>query len=299
MFGKLEGTLRRIVCVGLGYSARAIAARLDKTVWSAVGTARAESDVGTIREGGLDGIQFDGTAASPDLAAAIRSATHLVVSAPPNGDGDPLLRHHRDDVAAAGRLEWVCYLSTIGVYGDRGGDWVSETDEPRPSSERSRWRLAAEREWLASCGVSGRRLVILRLGGIYGPGRSTIDGLLAGTAKRIVKPGQIFNRIHVDDIANAAIASMDVPHGAGVFNVVDDEPSPPQDVVTFAARLIGREPPPEIAFEDAALSPMGRSFYAESKRVRNDLMKRVLGIEMIYPTYREGLTEIARTMRLS
>jgi nucleoside-diphosphate-sugar epimerase len=237
---------------------------------------------------------FDGVHAGAGVREALAAATHVLVSVPPGPDADPVLRWHGDDLAGARNVRWVGYLSTVGVYGDWQGAWVDEDSPARPVSARSRWRLAAEHAWRAFGERSGRRLLIFRLAGIYGPGRSAIDNLKTGTARRIVKPGQVFNRIHVDDLAAVLAAAMTTDGSQHeTYNVADDEPAPPQDVVAFAAGLLGFPPPPEIPFEQAELSPMAASFYGENKRVKNERMKRVLDVTLAYPTYREGLRAIA------
>jgi nucleoside-diphosphate-sugar epimerase len=231
---------------------------------------------------------FDGTAPGPTLGPDLARATHVLSSVPPGLEGDPVLRQHAADIAAAPDLEWLGYFSTVGVYGDAGGGWVDEATPPRPDSERARQRIAAEEAWRDLAARRGVPLLILRLAGIYGPGRSQFDKLRDGTARRVIKPGQVFNRIHVDDIgrvtALAALARL-----GGTFNLADDEPAPPQEVVGFAAGLLGLPPPPEVPFAEARLSPMARSFYADNRRVANTAIKRALGIELLYPTYREGL----------
>jgi nucleoside-diphosphate-sugar epimerase len=302
-----------LLVIGLGYTAQRVAGRLGKLGWRVTGTARSPAGAAKICERGWRGIVFDGAGPSAELAAAIAEATHILVSAPPGEYGDPALAMHGHDLAVAARdrlLEAVVYLSTIGVYGDHQGRWIDEATRVAPGSPRARRRVEAELAWLAldnrpdegadqgGSGVScasraGARVVVLRLPGIYGPGRSAIDQLRAGTARRIVKPGQVFNRAHVDDIATAAVAALTRPAPGRVYNVTDDEPSPPQDVVAFAADLLGVPPPPEVPFEAADLSPMGRSFYGETKRVANGRMKSELGVTQAYPTYREGLEAIA------
>jgi nucleoside-diphosphate-sugar epimerase len=280
-----------LLCLGLGYSARAAARHLKADGWGITGTARTPEGAAEIGAAGYDGIVFDGGAPSPAVAAALSTATHLLISVPPGSSGDPVLAHHSADLVAAS-LEAIAYLSTIGVYGDTGGTWVDEASPANPGSARSRARLEAENAWLALGASAGKRTAILRLAGIYGPGRSAIDNLKAGTARRIVKPGQIFNRIHVEDVAAASIAALLQPGAQGIYNVTDDEPSPPQDVIAYAAGLIGIDPPPETPFADARLSPMAASFYAETKRVRNDRLKRELGLVLSYPTFRQGLAQI-------
>jgi nucleoside-diphosphate-sugar epimerase len=268
---------------GAGYSARTFARLLPPEV-TVFGTTRTPDRFETLREARITPLLFDGTTLSTDTAAALGSATHLVVSAAPGADGDPVL-------AAAGYairtampdLRWIGYLSTVGVYGDHGGAWVDETAECRPASQRSRQRLAAEHAWQTIAEETGRPLAILRLSGIYGPGRNAFVNLAAGTARRLVKPGQVFNRIHVDDIAGALLHLSQVETG-GIFNVTDDLPAPPQDVVAAAADIMGVPPPPETSFETAQLSPMARSFYGENKRVSNARLKET-GYRFRHPDY--------------
>jgi nucleoside-diphosphate-sugar epimerase len=271
-----------LFCFGLGFSAKALASRLKARGWKVSGTSRSGED-GTI--------VFDGTGPLPP--ACFDGITHLLISVPPGESGDPVLRHHANDLRQlAPALEWAGYLSTTGVYGDRHGEWVDETSPLQPSTARGHRRLAAENEWLAL----GLPLHIFRLAGIYGPGRNQLVSVLDGSAKRIIKPGQIFSRIHVGDIAGVLAASIAKPNPGRAYNVCDDEPCPPQDVVAFAAKLLGRTPPPEIAFGDADLSPMAKSFYAESKRVSNKRIKEELGYRLIYPSYREGLTALLASL---
>ena len=203
------------------------------------------------------------------------------------------MRHHARDLAAAPHLKWVGYLSTIGVYGDRQGAWVDEASPVNPANDRSKRRLAAEHEWLALGKSSRKRVEIFRLAGIYGPGRSALEQLKGGTARRIIKPGQVFNRIHVEDLASVLAVAIAGRGQNVIYNVTDDEPSAPSDVITFAAQLLGIEPPPEIPYAKAALSPMAASFYAENKRVRNTRIKKDLGVSLRYPTFREGLRALA------
>lgn len=283
-----------LLCIGLGYTARVLAKRLTGQGWLISGTARSEDGVKSIEAAAWQGLGLDGVSASPGVRGALALATHLLLSAPPEAAGDPVLRLYGADIADGPSLRWIGYLSTVGVYGDTGGGWVDEALPANPGTERGKRRLAAEAAWLALGRDSGKRVHVFRLPGIYGPGRSAIDNLRAGTARRIIKPGQVFNRIHVDDIATALIAAMTgpTPLQHQIYNITDDEPCRPEDVVTFAAGLIGVPPPPAIAFEDADLSPMARSFYGESKRVSNARMKHDLGISLAYPTYRQGLQAI-------
>jgi len=275
----------RLLIVGYGYSSKAIHAALGSKLDSLTVTYRTEEKAARLRAEGLGAIVFDGTAPSPELDEALSTATHLIMSAAPSEAGDPLLIHH--DIAAVTKLEWVGYLSTVGVYGNHDGAWVDEETPVDPQSKRSKMRVAAENAWLHRQAVTGFELSIFRLAGIYGAGRSALDKVRDGSARRIIKPGQVFNRIHVDDIGRV-VAAAATQRAGGIFNVTDDEPGPPQDVIAHASELLGIEPPRDVAFEDADLSAMGRSFYGENKRVSNAKIKQAFG-PMLYPTYREGL----------
>jgi hypothetical protein len=287
--------MNRLLCLGFGYSARALAARLLPGGWQITGTSTSAAGVERIRAAGYQAALFDGTAPSPDVAAALAVATHIVVSAAPGDGGDPFLAHHSGDIRhRAPLLQWIGYLSTVGVYGDHGGHWVDESTPATPGSPRSQRRVIAEQAWLALAGTPAPVVGIFRLAGIYGPGSSAVDNLRAGTARRIVKPGQVFNRIHVEDIANVLDAAMQRQRATAVYNVTDNEPAPPQDVIAFAADLLRLPVPPDVPFEAAQLSPMGVSFYSENKRISNARIKAELGVQLLYPTYREGMTALAR-----
>ncbi|HJU15376.1 MAG TPA: NAD-dependent epimerase/dehydratase family protein, partial [Stellaceae bacterium] len=230
--------------------------------------------------------------ARPLPPEALAGITHILSSIPPEAEGDPVLDRHGAEIAALPDLDWVGYLSTTGVYGDRGGAWVDETTRPAPSGARGRRRAAAEEGWLALWRRQGVPVHVFRLAAIYGPGRSPFDALRAGTAKRIDKPGQVFSRIHVADLAAVLRASIARPRPGAVYNVCDDEPAPPAEVVAHAAALLGVPEPPLVPFAAAGLSPLARSFYDDNKRVANALIKRELGIELHYPDYRAGLAAI-------
>jgi uncharacterized protein YbjT (DUF2867 family) len=298
MHSQLSANGPSMLCLGLGYSAGFACERLAAEGWHITGTTRSSERAAALSAKGWSGLVYDGTAPSAELSTAITSASHLLISAGPDGGGDPLLRHHAADVSAAANLKTIIYLSTVGVYGDHGGAWVDETGECRGRSERARARLAAEDAWRHLARTAGKRIAILRLAGIYGPGRNALENLRAGEARRIVKPGQVFNRIHAEDIAQSIIACCrteapleQLP--GGVVNVTDNEPGPPQDVVAFAAGLIGYPVPPDLPFHEANLGAMARSFYADNKRIANARLRDVLGVTLRYPTYRDGLTALA------
>jgi nucleoside-diphosphate-sugar epimerase len=278
---------------GLGFSSQAALTTLrtgSHTV-NVSGSVRGENKADLLTDQGVDAHVFDGTAPGATLGPSLRQASHVILSIAPGAEGDPALIHHRADLDAAANLEWLCYYSTVGVYGDFDGAWIDESAPLVPRNERSDRRVLAEEAWRDYAAHRGVKLAILRLAGIYGPGRSTFDKLRDGTSRRIVKPGQVFNRIHVDDIgrvtALAAAARLD-----GTFNLGDDEPTPPQVVIEHAAALLGMAPPPAHDFATAEMTPMQRSFYTDNKRVSNAAIKRALGIELLYPTYREGLAAI-------
>lgn len=284
--------MSRLFAFGLGFSAQELAPRLASKGWTVAGTARNAPKIEQLRRCGLDATQFTGERASPELARLLQGTTHLLHSIPPDKGGDPVLAHCRAEIADLGSLTWIGYLSTVGVYGDQRGNWVDEETKPRPNSLRTEARVEAERAWLEFGAEIGVPVHVFRLAGIYGPGRSVFDKLAAGTARRINKNGQVFSRIHVEDIAGVLEASIASPRGGAIYNVADDEPAAPGDVVAFAAEMIGVAPPPEIAFEDADLSPMAKSFYEGSRRIGNALIKSELGVELRYPTFREGLAAL-------
>ncbi|CAH2398629.1 SDR family oxidoreductase [Mesorhizobium escarrei] len=275
---------KQILIFGAGYSGKAFA-RASKDACTILGTTRAAEKFEALRQAGIQPLLFDG-ALTLEISDALEKTTHLVVSVAPDEAGDPVLNAARETIAEMPALEWIAYLSTVGVYGDHGGDWVDETAECRPVSKRSMMRVAAEQDWLKLGRDIGRPVAILRLSGIYGPGRNALVNLENGTARRLIKPGQVFNRIHCDDIAGALWHLLKDISG-GIFNVTDDLPAPPQDVVTYAARLMGVTPPPEIPFETAQLSPMARSFYGENKRVANSAIKAA-GYRFRFPDYRSA-----------
>jgi nucleoside-diphosphate-sugar epimerase len=284
-------TEKNFLILGAGYSGQAFA-RTRRAGERILGTTRSDKNFPALQGAGIKPLLFDGSGVSESLAEAIGAATHVVVSAAPGDDGDPVLRACTNALLAAPNLAWIGYLSTVGVYGDHEGAWVDESAECRPTSRRSMARIEAEREWLAFGERRGVPVAILRLSGIYGPGRNAFVNLANGTARRLVKPGQVFNRIFVDDIAGALRYLADRGIG-GIFNLTDDLPAPPQDVVAHAAEIMGVEPPPEIAFDTAELTPMQRSFYGENKRVSNAAIKKS-GYLFQYPDYRFALAALWR-----
>lgn len=278
----MSGHPKKLFCFGLGFSSLALARRLTPQGFAIAGTCRSPEKAQSLREQGIAAHVF-----SPDQpldVEALTGTTHLLLSIPPDEQGDPVARQFAAALKAL-PLDWAGYLSTTGVYGDQGGDWADEATPLTPTTARGARRLLAEQQWAALA----LPLHIFRLAGIYGPGRNQLVSLREGKARRIIKQGQVFSRIHVDDIAATLAASIAHPAPGTAYNVCDNEPAPPQDVITFAAGLLGMTPPSEIAFDDADLSPMARSFYAESKRVSNQRLREELGVEFAYPTYREGL----------
>ncbi|RFC64102.1 DUF1731 domain-containing protein [Fulvimarina endophytica] len=291
----------RLFVFGNGYSASAYVDRVKREDVVGV-TVRSSEKAEALAASGLPALVFDGERFSPEVARVLGGATHLLVSVPPGHaappearvgganapDGDPVLKLFGETLLnEAPHLEWIGYLSTVGVYGDHDGAWIDEETPTAPQSARSKARVSAEDGWRELAARRGVPLSILRLSGIYGPGRNAFESLRTGKAKRLIKPGQVFNRIHVADIAGS-LELLAERRCDGIYNVTDDEPAPPQDVVTHAARLMGVEPPPETRFEEADLSPMARSFYGENKRVSNAKIKAE-GYAFRYPTYREAL----------
>lgn len=276
--------MNTLLSIGHGYSAQALAHLLMPQGWRIIATTRSPEKAAALRVQGIEAILWPGS----DLP--LDQATHLLTSVAPDATGDPVLRAHAAQIAAAApHLKWTGYLSTVGVYGDHQGGWVDEDTALTPSTARGQARVAAEAAWQA---VPGLHPHIFRLAGIYGPGRGPFEKVRDGSARRIIKPGQVFSRVHVDDIAQVLAASIARPDPGRVYNVCDDDPAPPQDVLSQAAHLLGLPAPPEVPYDAAAMSPMARSFYAESKRVRNDRIKRELGVRLIHPDYRAGLAAL-------
>lgn len=272
-----------LLSLGHGYSARALARRLIPQGWRIIGTTRSAAKAQAFRDEGVEPLLWPG-----DLGPALAEATHILCSAAPDAGGDPFLQAVPEIASAKAR--WVGYLSTTGVYGDHQGDWVDETTPLTPQSERGRQRVVAEEQWRAT----GLSVHIFRLAGIYGPGRGPFEKVRDGTARRIIKPNQVFSRIHVADIAQVLEASIRHPNPGAAYNVCDDNPCPPQEVIGYAALLLGLPEPPAVPFEVVAptMTPMALGFYQESKRVRNDRIKDELGVQLLYPDYPEGLAAL-------
>jgi len=285
---------RHLLCFGFGYTAQALARALGRG-WSITGTGRGGEAPAAPRSGNFHWLRFDRDHSFE--RAAFAGVTHVLLSVPPDEAGDLVFERHRDDIAAIPGPAWLGYLSTTGVYGNRDGGWVDESSALQPSGVRGRRRVAAEAAWLDLWCGRNLPVHVFRLAGIYGPGRSPFDALRDGTAQRVDKPGQVFSRIHVDDIAQVLMASIARPHPGTVYNVCDDEPAASADVIAHAAELLGVPVPPLVPFEAAELSPMARSFYDDNKRVSNALIKRELGISLRYPNYRDGLAAILAAER--
>jgi nucleoside-diphosphate-sugar epimerase len=273
--------MKTLLSFGHGYSAQALK-RLLPDDWTVIGTTRSADKAARLLADGVDPRVWPGA----DMRPALDCATHLLISAAPNEEGDPVLQHLRGEILSrADTFEWVGYLSTTGVYGDHSGDWVDEDAPLTPATKRGQLRVKAEAEWRAM----GLPLHIFRLAGIYGPGRGPFAKVRNGTARRIIKQGQVFSRTHVEDIAQVLWASINRPNPGAAYNVCDDDPAPPEDVIAYAAKLLNLPIPPAEDFDTAEMTPMARSFYAESKKVKNDRIKDELGVILKYPDYRRGL----------
>ncbi|MEM9044159.1 MAG: SDR family oxidoreductase [Pseudomonadota bacterium] len=279
----LESPSPTLLSIGHGYSARELSKRLLTQGWRVIGTTRSEEKADAIRASGAEAAIWPGV----DLAPLFAQASHLLLSAGPGEAGDPVLQSLTGQIPE-NQITWAGYLSTTGVYGDRDGGWVDETSPCTPSTRRGQWRLAAEQAWAAT----PLPLHIFRLAGIYGPGRGPFAKVRNGTARRIIKPNQVFSRIHVEDIATILEASIAKPNPGAIYNLCDDEAAPPEDVIGHAAELLNLPLPEAVSFEEAEMSPMARSFYAESKRVSNARIRDELGVQLRYPSYLEGLAAL-------
>ena len=283
---------KRLFCFGYGFSASALGELLSPADWSLAGTCRTPEGCRALTDEGVDAIPFSRGAPLADPARSLTGTTHILLSIPPDADGDPALDRHGTDIAAIEGLEWIGYLSTTGVYGDTGGAWVDENAPLAPTGERGKRRVEAEAGWLALGSEHRLAVQVFRLAGIYGPGRNALAAVRRGTAKRVSRPGQVFSRIHVADIAQVLAASIAKPRAGAIYNVCDDKPAPAADVVAHACALLGVVPPPLTPLAEANLSPMARSFYADSRRVSNARIKAELGVTLRYPNYRAGLAAL-------
>ncbi len=281
-----------LVVFGLGFSAKAFVDFAASRFSSITATVTSQEKATRLTKDSCHVVVFNNNHAEATIENALAQADAVLISIGPDELGDPVLRRFAHHIEQSKTIRWIGYLSTIGVYGDAQGGWVDETTPPTPSHARTNMRVKVEQEWLALGERAAKPVQIFRLAGIYGPGRNPILNLVQ-RAQRIIKPGQVFNRIHVDDIAQTLLASLAKPCAGAVYNVTDNEPAPPQDVLTYAADRMGVEPPPEIPFEKAVMSEMARSFYADNKRVSNRLIREELGVTLLYPTYREGIKALA------
>lgn len=282
---------KKLFCFGYGYSCEYLGHALSQLPgdWRLAGTTRDEGRCRNLRTRDVRAYLFDRTNPLPDIDYILKDVTHLLISIPPDDDGDPAFLTHGNDIAALKHLEWVGYLSTTGVYGDREGRWVDENSDINPTSRRGNRRKKAEDQWLSLYHTHDLPVHIFRLAGIYGPGRSALDSVRAGIGRRIHKKGHAFGRIHVEDIVGGLLKSFQQPTPGEIYNLTDDTPAPSHEVITYACRLLGVDPPPMVEFEDANLAPMTRSFYSENRRVHNDKIKRDLDMEFKYPDYKAGL----------
>lgn len=282
--------IRKLFCFGYGYSCDYLGHTLsEQGSWMVAGTTRDPQKRDKLRARGIDAYLFDYEHTLPDPLLALKDTTHLLISTPPGDEGDPAFLIHAQDILRIPTIQWIGYLSTTGVYGDRSGGWVDESSELRPSSQRGSRRAKAEEQWLSLFSQNKLPVHVFRLAGIYGPGRSALDSIRAGVASRIEKPGHAFSRIHVEDIVQVLMASMNAPSPGNAYNVCDDYAAPSHEVIAYACGLLGRPVPPLTPFETADLSPMARSFYTDNKRVRNDRIKSELGVDLKYKTFESGL----------
>lgn len=280
----------KIFCFGYGYTCDHLGRMLqDKGNWSIAGTTRDLDKQALMRKNGIKAFIFDYHKPLGDPSLFFDGITHLLLSAPPSDSGDPVFETHAADILAIKSLQWVGYLSSTVAYGDHDGEWVDETAELFPDSIRASRRIKAEQQWHSLFVKHSLPMHIFRIAGIYGPGRSALDSVRAGVARRIEKPGHVFNRVHVDDIIQTLYASMQKPNPGSIYNICDDLPTPSHEVITYACKKLGIKPPPMISFEQADMSPMARSFYMDNKRTCNDKIKQELGVNLLYPDYKTGL----------
>lgn len=287
----MTGTDKSLFCFGYGYSCDYLGQALQAEGWRVAGTTRDAEKLDLMRGNGIDSYLFDYDAPLDDMHHVFRDVTHLLISTPPDDRGDPTFIMHGEDVREFSNLQWIGYLSTTGVYGDRTGGWVDETSELRPNTKRGSRRLLSERQWLSLYEESGLPVHVFRLAGIYGPGRSALDSVRAGIARRIDKPGHAFSRIHVEDIVQVLMASMAQPHPGAAYNLADDRAAPSHEVIEYACHLLGITPPPLLPYDEADMAPIARSFYADNKRVSNEKIKRELGVRLKFPDFKAGLRE--------
>ncbi len=281
---------KKLFCFGYGYSCDYLGHELmQRGGWTISGTTRDQEKQQILRARGVEAHLFDGEHPLVDPFHMLEGTTHLLISTPPGDEGDPSFLHHAQDILRTTSIEWVGYLSTTGVYGNRDGEKVYETSEIRPTSQRGSRRVLAEEQWSSLLKSDNLPLHIFRLSGIYGPGRSALDSVRAGVARRINKPGHAFGRIHTEDISNVLLASFERPQPGQAYNVCDDEPAPSHEVIAYACELLKRPLPPIVNFEDADLSPMARSFYMDNRRVQNAKIKEELGVNLKYSNFRAGL----------
>ncbi|MGB4056641.1 MAG: SDR family oxidoreductase [Alphaproteobacteria bacterium] len=282
--------MKKLFCFGYGYSCDYLGHELmERGGWAVGGTTRDKDKRTALRGRGISAHIFDHDQPLANPQGTLEGVTHLVISTPPDDEGDPVFLTHAHDILQIPTLEWIGYLSTTGVYGDRGGEWVDENSELSPSSRRGSRRMRAEDQWLSLKEDHNLPVHIFRLAGIYGPGRSALDSVRAGVARRINKPGHSFGRIHVEDIAGILLASIANPNPGTIYNVVDDVPAPSHEVIAYACELLGRPVPPLVDFEEANLAPITRSFYMDNRRVKNERIKKELGVELKYPDFKAGL----------
>ncbi len=281
---------KHLFCFGYGYSCEYLGYELLKHGgWRVSGTTRDRERRAYLRSRGVNACLFDDDLPLPDILYMLRDVTHIVISTPPSSEGDPTFNMHACDLIKLPNLEWVGYLSTTGIYGDRNGDWVDENSESRPTTKRGSRRLDAENQWKSLLNSCGLPVHIFRLAGVYGPGRSALDSMRSGVARRIDKPGHAFSRIHVEDLVHVLVSSMLAPKAGEIYNICDDNPALSHEVIDYACSLLGIKSPPLVPFDKVALSPIHSSFYADNKRVRNDKIKNDLGVILKYSSYKEGL----------